>query len=225
MSAVAKQIFDKINEQRKLNGYQLLVWNDKIAAGAELYAKEVSIGRYDHSPSDRFVENKIAYIMPGSVYYSLNVSKDMDIANYTVNSIFSSASLKNLVLLDDYDTAGIFVYCKEKACYSVIDMDQTKVNETFQLNKNSCTYREIYPSLLPYNQPVNMKITFNSTAVIDFYVLESKDYYVVCTPNHFVNESTYSKSFSTSLTAQKGYLLSFYARDGANITYTLEYEP
>jgi hypothetical protein len=224
---VANKIFEEINNKRRSYGYQTLELNQKLEDSAENYAKELARGSgYNKNPADRFIENKIAYIMPGTYYYWVNIfSPDVDVANFTINDIFASTSSKNMVLNEDYDKAGVGVYCEKNKCYVAIDLAQTKFTETFDLEDNHCTYRSIYWDEIAFSYPINVKLTVNTSDNIDFYILESEDDYKACTPTNYIDSSEDMMTFTKDMTAQKGYIMSFYARDPATVTYTLEFEP
>jgi len=223
---IVNELFEEINNKREYYGYPTLGLDQKLENSAEIYAKELAMGSgYNKNPGDRFIENKITYLMPGTVYYWVDIfSPEVDVANYTINGILSSTSSKNVVLKEDYNKAGVAVYCEKNRCYSVIDLAQTKYTDTFDLEDNHCTYRSIYWDDMPFSYPVNVKLTVNTSDDIDFFILESEADYVVCTPTNYIDSSDDMRTFIKDMTAQKGYVMSFYARDPATITYTLEFE-
>jgi len=48
-----RDIFDRVNEERKRSGIKNLKWNDKIASVAKTYSKTLSVEGFNHKASRR----------------------------------------------------------------------------------------------------------------------------------------------------------------------------
>jgi len=77
VSKFEHEIFDLINEERKVTGIKSLKWNDRIATVAKNYSRTLSIEGFHHKDiegkdvGDRLKENKIFYIVAAENLYML----------------------------------------------------------------------------------------------------------------------------------------------------------
>jgi len=232
---VEREIFDDINEERKVSGTNILKWNSKIAQVARNYSKTLSIEGFAHKDlegknvGDRLKENKIFYTIVAEDLYMLEgLSDEGNMSNTIVSGWMKSPGHRSPIVDRDglFSDGGAGVYCENKSCYAVMVFAGLEHNQNIKLDQGYLTFIYLYDPSYPFDFDVPVSIDIDSTDYIDIYLVSNREQYNDFLKNHQINsiyESLQIRTFTRKVTARKGEGIILQSDGGADIDVNLRY--
>jgi uncharacterized protein YkwD len=232
---IEREIFDDINEERKTSGTHILGWNSKIAQVARNYSKTLSIEGFAHKDlegkdvGDRLKENKIFYTIVAEDLYMLEgLSDEGNMSNTIVSGWMNSPGHRSPIVDRDglFSDGGVGVYCEKKSCYAVMVFAGLEHNQNIKLDPGYLTFIYLYDPSYPFDFDVPVSIDIASTGYIDVYLVSNREQYNEFLKNRHINsiyESSQVRTFTRTVTAQKGEGIILQSDGGADIDVRLRY--
>jgi uncharacterized protein YkwD len=232
---IEREIFDDINEERKVAGTNTLKWNSKIAKVARNYSKTLSIEGFAHKDlegknvGDRLKENKIFYTIVAEDLYMLEgLSDEGNMSNTIVSGWMKSPGHRSPIVDRDglFSDGGAGVYCEKKSCYAVMVFAGLEHNQNIKLDPGYLTFIYLYDPSYPFDFDVPVSIDIASTGYIDIYLVSNREQYNDFLKNNHINsiyESSQVRTFTRKVTATKGEGIIIQSDGGVDIDVNLRY--
>lgn len=232
---IEHEIFDDINEERKVSGSNPLKWNSKIAQVAGNYSKTLSIDGFAHKDlegknvGDRLKENKLFYTIVAEDLYMLEgLSDEGNMSHMIVRGWMKSPGHRSPIVDRDglFSDGGAGVYCEKKNCYAVMIFAGLEHNQNIKLDPGYLTFVYLYDPSYPFDFDVPVSIDIASTGYIDIYLVSNREQYNNFLKNHIINsiyESKQVRTFTRKLTAHKGEGIIIQADGNADVDVRLRY--
>lgn len=232
---IESEIFDNINEERKVSGTNVLKLNSKIAQVARNYSKTLSIEGFAHKDlegknvGDRLKQNKIFYTIVAEDLYMLEGLSDEDNMSKTIVSGWMNSPGHRSPIVDRdglFSDGGAGVYCEKKSCYAVMVFAGLEHNQNIKLDPGYLTFMYVYDPSYPFDFDVPVSIDIVSTGYIDIYLVSNREQYNDFLKNNQITsmyESKQVRTFTRKVTAQKGEGIIIQSDGGADVDVHLRY--
>lgn len=232
---IEREIFDDINEERKVSGTNILKWNSKIAQTARNYSKTLSIEGFAHKDlegknvGDRLKENKIFYTIVAEDLYMLEgLSVEGNMSKTIVSGWMKSPGHRSPIVDRDglFSDGGAGVYCEKKSCYAVMVFAGLEHDQNIKLDPGYLTFIYLYDPSYPFDFDVPVSIDIASSGYIDIYLVSNREQYNDFLKNGHINsiyESKQVRTFMQKVTAQKGEGIIIQSDDGADVDVRMRY--
>ncbi|MCX9083774.1 MAG: CAP domain-containing protein [Candidatus Methanoperedens sp.] len=232
---IEREIFDGINEIRKVSGTNILQWNSKIAQVGRNYSKTLSIEGFAHKDlegrnvGDRLKENKIFYTIVAEDLYMLEgLSDESNMSKTIVQGWMKSPGHRSPIVDRDglFSDGGAGVYCEKKSCYAVMVFVGLEHDQSIKLDPGYLTFFYVYDPSYPFDFDVPVSIDITSTGYIDIYLVPDREQYNDFLKNSNINsiyEIKNVRTFTRSITARKGEGIIIQSDGGANVDAHLRY--
>ena len=232
---IESEIFDNINEERKVSGTNVLKLNSKIAQVARNYSKTLSIEGFAHKDlegknvGDRLKQNKIFYTIVAEDLYMLEGLSDEDNMSKTIVSGWMNSPGHRSPIVDRdglFSDGGAGVYCEKKSCYAVMVFAGLEHNQNIKLDPGYLTFMYVYDPSYPFDFDVPVSIDIVSTGYIDIYLVSNREQYNDFLKNNQITsmyESKQVRTFTRKVTAQKGEGIIIQPDGGADVDVHLRY--
>jgi len=232
---IEREIFDDINEERKVSGTNILKLNSKIAQVARNYSKTLSIEGFAHKDlegknvGDRLKENNIFYTIVAEDLYMLEgLSDEGNMSNTIVSGWMNSPGHRSPIVDRDrlFSDGGAGVYCENKSCYAVMVFAGLEHNQNITLDPGYLTFIYVYDPSYPFDFDVPVSIDIASTGDIDIYLVSNREQYNEFLKNSHINsiyESKQVTTFTRKVTAQKGEGIIIQSDGGADVEVHMRY--
>jgi len=232
---IEREIFDEINEERKVSGTNILKWNSKIAQVARNYSKILSIEGFAHkdlegkNAGDRLKENKIFYTIVAEDLYMLEgLSDEGNMSTTIVCGWMKSPGHRSPIVDRDslFSDGGAGLYCEKKSCYAVMVFAGLEHNQNIKLDPGYLTFIYVYDPSYPFDFDVPVSIDIASTGYIDIYLVSNREQYNEFLKNHNINsiyENKQVRTFSRKITARKGEGIIIRSDGSADVDVRLRY--
>ena len=232
---IEREIFDNINEERKVSGTNVLKLNSKIAQVARNYSKTLSIEGFAHKDlegknvGDRLKQNKIFYTIVAEDLYMLEGLSDEDNMSKTIVSGWMNSPGHRSPIVDRdglFSDGGAGVYCEKKSCYAVMVFAGLEHDQNIKLDPGYLTFMYVYDPSYPFDFDVPVSIDIVSTGYIDIYLVSNREQYNDFLKNNQITsmyESKQVRTFTRKVTAQKGEGIIIQSDGGADVDVHLRY--
>jgi len=187
-STLEKEIFDKINYERSMEGLKAFALSTKLADTARFRSEDMSARQYyDHiTPEGKDIgdilrERGVGYFAANeNLYLYSYVNANTNFADEIVQGWMESPGHRSLIMAKEvYSHAGVGVSCEANDCIVTLIAAKLEyvVEDDVELDENYLTYYDLNSASMNYWKNIQTEISVESDKKIDVFIMDSKEDY------------------------------------------------